>query len=299
MPVYNCAHLIPETIKAIENQTHEDFECLIVGDGGNDNTSGIIKSLNLDKRFTYQMRPSKYPKGPSGCRNFALDQARGDYVIFFDDDDIPHPQNLANCLEEINTNGVDFCRYNRDVFYNEFHYNFDQSINSTKFKISGHEGVYNLLSQKWPFNNCAVMWRKKCFISLRYDTDLVYAEEWELFQRILVNGFTGISIDKTLFYARKHIESSTGRSSSKDSIQFKSIKLACLKVIDNLCEHNYLNDELVKFFAWESVRHKDKSIFRKLMECQNISNRQRLIANRTFYLSPLIKLKIRFLKRFK
>ncbi len=298
MATYNRAHLIPETLKAIQNQSYANFECIIVDDGSTDSTAKIIKELNLDSRFKYSKRSENYTKGPSGCRNFGLDRASGNYVIFFDDDDIPHPINLELCVNEINKDNYDFCRYQRKVFYEDFHYNFNLNQNFNSFIIKEKEGVLNLLSQRTPFNCCAVMWDKKCFKNVRFNEQLVYAEEWECFQRILVNGAVGISIDKTLFFARKHISSSTGSSSNKNSKQYKSILDAVKMVIPNISKNGLMEAEFVKFFAWESVRYDDKSIFKCLLS-QPLSFKNKIIAYRTYYFSPFIKQKIKLKKKFK
>ncbi len=94
MATYNRAHLITETLRSIQAQTYTNFECSIIDDGGTDNTAEIIAPFLEDTRFTFQKRPSTYGKGLPGCRNYGLDLAKGEFVIFFDDDDIIHPQNL-------------------------------------------------------------------------------------------------------------------------------------------------------------------------------------------------------------
>src|SRR5258705_6384267 len=95
MATYNRSHFILETLSSIQNQTYSEWECLIIDDGGTDNTLEIITPvLDTDLRFKFVKRPDQYKKGLPGCRNYGLDLAKGDYIIFFDDDDIVHPQNL-------------------------------------------------------------------------------------------------------------------------------------------------------------------------------------------------------------
>ena len=109
MATYNRAHFILETLLSIQKQTFGDWECLIIDDGGTDNTPEVIAPiLAQDVRFQYMNRPETYLKGLPGCRNFGLDIANGEYIIFFDDDDIVHPLNLELCLKEIK---------NKDYFF--------------------------------------------------------------------------------------------------------------------------------------------------------------------------------------
>ena len=83
MATYNRAHFIAETLETITAQTFENWECLVIDDGGTDNTNEIINSiLEQDNRFQFLKRPDRYKKGLAGCRNYGLDLAKGDCVIF-------------------------------------------------------------------------------------------------------------------------------------------------------------------------------------------------------------------------
>ena len=163
MATYNRAHFIVETLVSIQNQTFLDWECIIVDDGGTDNTKEVIKPIiEEDKRFLYVKRDDNYQKGLPGCRNFGLDLAKGDYIIFFDDDDIPHPQNLELCVQELSNSTVSFCRYIRNVFFGDFNYQFDYSKNYTSFFIDKSD-IEQMINNELPFNSCAVMWKSACF----------------------------------------------------------------------------------------------------------------------------------------
>lgn len=84
MATYNRAHFIVESLHSIQNQTFENWECFIIDDGGTDNTIEVIKPvLEKDFRFQFLNRPESYKKGLPGCRNYGLDLAKGDYVVFF------------------------------------------------------------------------------------------------------------------------------------------------------------------------------------------------------------------------
>jgi GalNAc5-diNAcBac-PP-undecaprenol beta-1,3-glucosyltransferase len=126
MATYNRAKFIEESLITIQNQTYNSWECLIIDDDGNDDTAAVIAPiLENDKRFQYIKRTDQYQKGLPGCRNYGLDLAQGEYIIFFDDDDIAHPQNLEICVLELSNTDLSFCRYIRDVFRGDFVYDFD------------------------------------------------------------------------------------------------------------------------------------------------------------------------------
>ena len=52
MATFNRAHFILETITSIQNQTYSNWECLIIDDGGTDNTLEVITPiLEQDNRL--------------------------------------------------------------------------------------------------------------------------------------------------------------------------------------------------------------------------------------------------------
>jgi glycosyltransferase involved in cell wall biosynthesis len=266
MATYNRAHFIVETLLSIQKQTFSDWECLIIDDGGIDNTKYIIDSiLKQDIRFQYYERPANYIKGLSGCRNYGLDLAKGEYVIFFDDDDIVHPQNLELCVFELQDDKVSFCRYIREVFIGDFDYTFDYSKTYTSFYID-KEDIERMLKNELQFNSCAIMWKKQCFDRNRFTETLMYAEDWELYSRIVSSVFRGISIGKSLFYGRKHPHSNTGEYDRKNPIRKASYAEAILLVVQNLKEKQLLSFSLKRYFIAFSIDFEEYDLFKKIMD---------------------------------
>ena len=265
MATYNRSHFILETLLSIQNQTYSEFECLIIDDGGTDNTLEVITQiLNNDSRFKFLKRPDNYKKGLPGCRNYGIDLAQGDYIIFFDDDDIVHPQNLELCVKELKQKKFSFCRYERAVFFNDFDYSFDYSKMYSSFEITMND-VEKLLNHELPFNSCAVMWKKKCFEQNRFVEHLMYAEEWELYSRILSSGFKGISINKCLFYGRKHPNSNTGEFFQNNPVRRASQADAVVLVVQNLKEKQLLTNSLIQYLITVSIGFKEYNLFNQIL----------------------------------
>lgn len=84
---YNRKNLLLQTIKSVQNQNFDDYEIIISDDGSNDGTAEFCKDLcQKDKRIFYT-KNTRYKKGPNGNKNNALDNAKGEFVMFLDDDD--------------------------------------------------------------------------------------------------------------------------------------------------------------------------------------------------------------------
>lgn len=287
MATYNREKFILETLIAIQNQTFSDWECLIIDDGGTDDTEQIIQSIiSQDKRFFFTKRTDKYQKGLPGCRNFGLDLAKGDYIIFFDDDDIPHPQNLELCVKELTDTEISFCRYIRNVFFGDFHYQFDYSKEYTAFYIDKND-IEKMLNNELHFNSCAVMWRKECFSKNRFAENLMYAEEWELYSRIVSSGFKGISINKCLFYGRKHENSNTGEFYNNDPIRRESYVNAILLALKNLKQKGMLTYTIKRYFITIAINFKEFNLFEKILNNLELSKFEHLKWNIFFAILPL------------
>lgn len=270
MATYNRAHFIVETLKSVQTQTFVHWECLIIDDGGSDNTKEVITPiLEQDTRFQYVKRSDKYIKGLPGCRNYGLDLAKGDYIIFFDDDDIAHPQNLECCVEELAKDNIWFCRYIRDVFFEDFDYNFDYSKRYTSFYID-QKDIEKMLNNELQFNSCAIMWKKACFEKNRYEEHLMYAEDWELYSRLVSSGFNGISINKSLFYGRKHPHSNTGEFYRNNPIRRKSNAEAIVLVVQNLKKKQLLTHSLKRYFIATSLDFEEYKLFETLLNLMEL-----------------------------
>lgn len=261
---YNRAHFILETLKSIQKQTFLDWECLIVNDGGTDSTENIIQELlTQDNRFKFLERPNTYLKGLPGCRNYGLDIAKGDYIIFFDDDDLVNENLLAIALENIFSHKVSFCHYQKKSFQKELQIIENKSLNFKYFLSK--DNLTDVLQQKIGLASCTVLWKRECFSNIRFNENLMYAEEWECYSKILSEGFLGIVIPNILYYNRKHPQSNTHQFYQYNAVRRASKAEAILLVIENLQEKKILSNSILRYFVTMSSDFKEFDLFSKIM----------------------------------
>ena len=86
MPVYNDADRLNVSIGSILSQTLSDIEIICVNDGSTDNSLEILKGF--EEKYDFIKVFSQDNQGSGKARNFALDNANGDYIAFLDADDI-------------------------------------------------------------------------------------------------------------------------------------------------------------------------------------------------------------------
>lgn len=275
MATYNRSHFILETLLSIQNQTYKNWECLIIDDGGTDNTLQVITPiLEEDSRFKFLKRSDYYKKGLPGCRNYGLDLAAGDYVIFFDDDDIVHPDNLKICVDVLESKVTDFCHYQKLSFEDKSPIIERAFVNNQK-NLSKAE-IEKIVNQEIGLASCTVMWKKHCFVSIRFNENLLYAEEWECYTRIIAEGFSGIIIDSVLYYNRKHNASNTAEFYNDNPIRKASKKEAIVLILQNLKEKQLLTNSIIKYFVTQSLGFKEFYLFNQIMRVLDLNIFQRL-----------------------
>ncbi|MBB6502407.1 glycosyltransferase family 2 protein [Pedobacter cryoconitis] len=99
VPVYNTELYISRCIESIIDQVFTDFELLLINDGSPDNSGAICDDYALrDKRIHVYHQKNQ---GVSVARNYGLDKATGEFVIFIDSDDWIDPVFLENYLIEL------------------------------------------------------------------------------------------------------------------------------------------------------------------------------------------------------
>jgi glycosyltransferase involved in cell wall biosynthesis len=109
IPTHNRAHLIGETLDSVLAQTYHNWECIIVDDGSSDNTDEVIEEYTRkDSRFKYYHRPDDHLPGGNGARNYGFKMSRGEYVNWFDSDDLMVVEKLELKVKAMLENEVDF-----------------------------------------------------------------------------------------------------------------------------------------------------------------------------------------------
>lgn len=96
LTTYNRAHLVAESIYSVLHQTYSDLELLIVDDGSTDETQQLVEEI-YDARIRYFKMP--HTGRTAILKNYALQQAKGQYLAFIDSDDWWHERKLEKQLQ--------------------------------------------------------------------------------------------------------------------------------------------------------------------------------------------------------
>lgn len=83
IPLYNKANFITAAIQSVLNQSHQNFEVIVVNDGSTDDGALRVRAIH-DHRIKLVQQANS---GVSCARNLGIELAKGDLVCFLDADD--------------------------------------------------------------------------------------------------------------------------------------------------------------------------------------------------------------------
>ncbi len=98
IPALNAAATIGDTLNSIVRQTGIAFEIVVVDDGSCDDTASFVKAHAPDAVVISQPN-----RGRGAARNAGVARARGEYVYFFDADDLMEPDAIARLANWLDT----------------------------------------------------------------------------------------------------------------------------------------------------------------------------------------------------
>lgn len=98
IPTYNRSEILLKCLGALSRQTlpADQFEVLVCDDGSTDQTRAIVENHSSSYALTYIWQQNS---GPAAARNKGVRAARGEYILFINDDTILAPGALAAHLQ--------------------------------------------------------------------------------------------------------------------------------------------------------------------------------------------------------
>ena len=109
IPVYNgLTHDLPKCLDSIWNQplAKELYEVICVDDCSNDNTRAWLKEQQSTHR-NLQIIENKHNIRQGGGRNNGVRAAKGEYIVFIDQDDYYHHNAIARVYDHLQNNDLD------------------------------------------------------------------------------------------------------------------------------------------------------------------------------------------------
>lgn len=96
---FNAEKLLPLVLKSIHSQDWHPLEIIAVDDKSSDSSIKILHEYSKNK--TMKIFRNNKNSGVAVCRNKIIKEAKGEFLVFFDDDDISLPNRITQQYERI------------------------------------------------------------------------------------------------------------------------------------------------------------------------------------------------------
>lgn len=176
----NGERFIERAIRSVLRQEGVVLEVVVVDDASTDGTANIVRSITQeDARVKYFYREKN--EGPGKARNFAIAQAKGEYIAVIDDDDEwPDVNKLQEQVGFLNAHPdrvlVGAARV--DIVDEEAKKLFEQQYPKSDADIRA-----TILSRNY-FTHSGVLYRRHVFEQLGGYKDMRLAEDYDLWLRM-------------------------------------------------------------------------------------------------------------------
>lgn len=209
IPVYNGAKFLPRSISSVINQTHKNWELVIVDDGSTDNSKEVVSEyVKKDSRIQYYSQPNSGT--PAKPKNTAMKYVQGEYVAYLDQDDEWLPEKLEKQLavfkkypnEKIGLVGCEaYIVDEKGLFL---------GISPT---VKKNAGLADLLAYDYIFSNSSVMLPAVVVKEIGgrdESAGIDYAEDWDMWVRVMARGYFFRFAEDLLFNYTIHANNVSG-----------------------------------------------------------------------------------------
>lgn len=211
IPTRNRRPLLQEAVSSVQRQTYTNWELIVVDDCSEDGTWAWLSSLK-DPRIR-AVRLERHSER-SAARNRGLSEARGEYVLFLDDDDLLTPRALERLMEA--------ARWHPDAV--------GVAGAAVQFDARGHRRRVSWVGRRWKGRVWpAVLWgrwilqgqaairRDEVVQAGRWDERLTAGEDQELWLRLGLRG-SAILLPHLVLENRVHV---TWRGADTAEVEFR------------------------------------------------------------------------------
>ena len=191
----NRSHLIGDAIRSSLSQTYSNFELLIVDDGSEDSTTEVVASFT-DPRIRYERIE---PSGIPAARNHGVRQARGEWIVIMDDDDLMLPTRVEDHLRAIRP-GIDGSHGGW----------IDQTEEgSLEYHPGKRHGYAEVLFSGKVLLHPASMIRRDVLLNHPYNEEYAFGTDWLMNIEVAKSGHLFAHTEKYLLLRRFHGENVT------------------------------------------------------------------------------------------
>ena len=226
LPVFDAEATLPASLRSIQRQSEERFECIVVDDGSRDRSLAIARRFaERDERFRVLALPHR---GVVAASNAGLEHCRGRVIARMDADDLMHRDRLARQLAALEAAPeLDGVGAHPRLFPRRGLGEGMRAYERWLASIDAPEQVHREMFVESPVANPTLALRGEVFRSFHY-RDEGWPEDYDLLLRLLTAGRRIDVIPKRLLSWRQRPDSLSRTSATYSVERFTACKASFL-----------------------------------------------------------------------
>jgi len=231
IPAYNAEKYIAEALDSVLNQTYKNIEIIVCNDGSKDNTAIILEGYFAKGVKVIQQEN----KGQCAAANAAFYASHGEFIKFFDADDILSPNFIELQVQKINGKHDVVASSEWGRFFKDDKNTFIKNPENVWKDMQPIDWLVDSLSNGQNMMQCALFLipRKLLKKSGLWDERLSLINDFDFFIRVLLSAQKILFTRDAVLYYRSGVESSLSKQKSRKAYEsaYLSTDLGILKLL--------------------------------------------------------------------
>lgn len=175
VPVYNRENYIESCLKTLLQIQSDEIEIIIVDDGSIDNSLDLCRGYEkIDKRINVYHKENG---GVSSARNYGINHASGEYLMFVDSDDMICVETISDFMEK---------KWDKDIYLFDY-YTDNGELSYCKRDLPKEQENENFLLHAFLMLKNNMIWNNIYKTSVVKTNNILYKESIKMGEDLLFN----------------------------------------------------------------------------------------------------------------
>jgi len=253
MGTYNRSTEILESVESVLGQTEQDFELIVINDGGEVDVEDLLRHRNSPKIKCHKLQENM---GHAAVLNEGVRRSKGRFIAYLDDDDVYYPNHLELLLNALREGENQIAYSNTKMVTG--------SMADGRFRAEDIKGFWNVEYDKNKLiannfiSNLSVLHEKSVFSEVGlFVEDLRVVMDWELWLRA------------SLKYDFSHVDAYTGEYRFK-ATNITTTNCLLMDFYAELVRNYYLYYRglvaKLKYLSWKGMTEDARMIYSEIRD---------------------------------
>ncbi|MBO5480983.1 MAG: glycosyltransferase family 2 protein [Clostridia bacterium] len=266
IPLYNGGNYVEQAIQSALAQTYQNLEIIVVNDGSKDDGAGEEICLRYIDKITYLKKENG---GCASALNYGIQKANGEFISWLSHDDLYEPTKIEKQIGYYDLYKLD----KEKVIISSWGGLIDSGGKpifyplKTKKQLLTDKESYNYLLFDRCFNGCGLLLPKKVFALHKFNENLRFVLDWNLWLKLALSGFYFYIDPTALVKNRVHSLQVTVQQKELHYSETEKTIQELFLLLKEKSDVFYIKQLYYFAYSKKSIYHKD---IKKYLKSQNI-----------------------------